>query len=105
MRSQRLLLDLGAPGVRVLDLIERQKHLARGEQRPVVVAPPHPGDEALDPSVDLDRIRHTSMLRLPACSLAKISTSAFVDPPVPVLRYDTGLGDGCLSPRQEGSRV
>ncbi len=70
----RLLLDLGTPGIRVLDLLERQEHLSRGEQRPLVVAPPHPGDEALDPSVDLDRIRHRPMLRLSA-PYARTSTS------------------------------
>jgi hypothetical protein len=53
-----LALDLGAPCLRVIDVINRTDHVSPREQLPVVVSPPYPLDEPFDSPLDLDRILH-----------------------------------------------
>jgi len=53
-----LAFDLGAPGVRVVDLIDLPNHVAPSEQLSVVISAPHSFDEPFDPALDLDRILH-----------------------------------------------
>lgn len=55
-----LAFDLGAPGVRVVDLIDLPNHVAPSEQLSVVISAPHSCDEPFDPPLDLDRILHVS---------------------------------------------
>src|SRR4051812_35061751 len=54
----RLALDLGAPCLRIVDVIDRSNYVSPCKQLPVVVPPAHPFDEPFNAPLDLDRILH-----------------------------------------------